>query len=102
MKKTLILGLILALIFALPVAAKGGKNAFPYNVTVEQDLALVSTDSYGWLKIQTPCVIGWVNLAPGDSAVPFSRNTGCEGTYSFTITDTRGKALAAPFVFVLN
>lgn len=106
-------GLILAALVVAPTVAKPRPHAltFAYSVAVTPDplvtsfdggVARATTDRAGWLTWVTPCVHGWVNVAVGTSDVEFSALPGCEGTYSFWITDAAGAELAGPFTFVAS
>lgn len=108
-RRALTIALLLVLV-AVPTAAlarKGHPHAALGTVTVtvapdpivvdEPFTVTVTTDTYGWLREESPCVIGWVNVAPGESTVSLAAP--CAGTVSLELTDTAGVTYAGPFTF---
>lgn len=83
--------LALVLIPATVQAARKHRAAtlaatFAITVDFDADTVTATTDQYGWLREDTPCVRGWISLGPGTSTVGFY-DCG-PGDYTFTITST--------------
>ncbi len=75
------------------------RSKFAYAITIDPDpivhgqplMTTAVTDCYGWMLQESPTVRGWQNLAPGTSTLGW--DAAQAGTYKFTITDLRGRAL---------